>query len=136
MEALFYKMLGNRKIYNMFCYNIFLFTIAIIINLVEMGNSAGSAGGWIIIISPVIVGIFLFPQVVGYIISRINISKNKYSLTILEFILSCFSLLSIILVHIPKDLLGFNGIFYWAALIQCIILVVQCLFKVILKENK
>ena len=135
MKTLFYKMLDNKKIYNMFCYNIFLFTIAIIINLVEMGNSAGSAGGWIIIISPVIIAIFLFPQVIGYIISRINISKNKYSLIILEFILSCFSLLSIILAHIPKDLLGFNGVFYWIALIQCIILVIQCLLKIILKKQ-
>ena len=89
MNKLFYKILDNKSVYNMFCYNTALFGLAIIINLVKYANSAdGSVGGWIIILLPIIISMFLFPQAVGQIISRINISKNKYSLTIIEFILS------------------------------------------------
>lgn len=118
----------------MFWCNAILLGIGIIIGAFqEVGQVDQSVGGWIIIFLPVILTLLLLPQLIGCVLSSINTKKNS---KIMDIVIIIFTAISLATVIISMKSFGFKNIIINLSIIQWVILMVMCCYKLFLKEEK
>ena len=129
--------LGNLIIFWGFISNMLLVLAAIFIGVFKSLDSSGGSGFFLIIIPfmPIIIVLTqLLPQLIGVILSRINLKKNNYIMLVFIFIASIISL--VLTLEYSFSYSGISGILFWIGLILNIILCIITLLKLIFKNMR
>lgn len=124
--------LNDYNIFKMFVWNLLLLVATLVISLIHLASDADeSVGGWVIILMPFIIPVFIIPDCIGIVASKINIKKKSRGLLMFSFFISCFSLILIIL----SIKAGFNYLVLGLLpMIQCLILIGMCFWKLVKKK--
>lgn len=129
--------LKNYFMLILFILNIILIFIGQCISYTKELFSQSYGNGLMLIFIPVIAFVmslvYVIPQIIGTILSTINIFIKKYVLLIFVFFSSLASLITTILTYNIK----FNsGLIFWLTLIEVVILNIIILYKLINKINE
>ncbi len=98
----------------------------------EVGQVDQSVGGWILIVLPIMLSLLLIPQLIGCLLSFININKNSKIMDVFIIICAALSLVTNIFILSFE----FKNIIIYLSIIQCILLILMCCYKLFLKEEK
>ena len=119
----------NVLVISMFVLNICL--LFLITNIVFFQSLAQIEGGSGFVLLPFLAAKCCIPQLIGMILSVINCFIKKLWMSIVIFIFSFLSLgANIWAINITG-----GSVLFWICIIQCIVLLVVCFLKLILKNK-
>lgn len=127
-------LLSNLAVFIVSLVNILVLLVIFMVDIIKSTDSSGGSGFFLILIPfmPIIVLVsVLLPQLVGLILSGINLKIKKYKMLIFIFIASVISLLMV------NELFYNNyNILFWFCFSLNIILSIIILLKLIFKIDK
>lgn len=127
--------LGNKMVFYMFAVNMLLLFFGIVFELFKSLQESSANSGFFLIIIPFIAGFYSIPQVIGLVLSAINLKIKNYVMLIFIFIASLLSIWTTVESSNPSGADN-NGMLFWICLISSITLSIILLLKIIFKIKK